>query len=137
MTATIAAPARSNVNAKTLWWPGVGYAALGAVTATAVATLALIAGVSLDAGGTQIPILGFTQLAFIFSMIGVAIAAGCRRWSANPAQTFVRVTLVLLAVSLLPDAFTTGFDTATRATLMVTHLAVAAVVIPGITSRLH
>lgn len=120
-----------------LWLPGLALAAGGAVAATVVAAAADAAGVSLEIAGTRIPLLGFTQLAFVFSVLGVALAAAFRRWSGRPARVFVLTTVPLVAVSLLPDVLTPDVDVATRVTLMVTHLAVAAVVVPGLRSRLR
>lgn len=119
-----------------LWLPGVGYAALGAVAATAVAAVAQAAGVSLEVAGEQIPLLGFANLAFVFSLLGVAIAAGLRRWARHPQRTFVRTTQVLVVLSFVPDVVTADVDVATRVTLMLTHVAAAAVVIPSIARRL-
>ncbi|MBK3568160.1 DUF6069 family protein [Streptomyces sp. MBT62] len=122
---------------RALWWPGLAFAAGGAVVATVTAAAANAIGVSLEVGGEGIPLLGFTQLAFVFSMVGVALAAAFRKWSHRPAATFVRTTVALTGVSLLPDLLVPGTDLATRVTLGLTHLAVAAIVIPGLRSRLR
>jgi len=102
-----------------------------------VAAAAHAARASLAVGGQSIPLLGFTQLAFGFSVVGVALAAAFRRWSARPALVFTRTAAVLTAVSFLPDLLTLGVDAATRAALIATHIAVAALVIPGLRSRLR
>ncbi|MFJ5900865.1 DUF6069 family protein [Streptomyces sp. NPDC093064] len=120
-----------------LWLPGLAFAAGGAVAATVVAAAADAAGVSLEIAGERIPLLGFTQLAFVFSVVGVALAAAFRRWSGRPARAFVRTAVALVAVSLLPDLLAPDTDAATRVTLIVTHIVVAALVIPGLRSRLR
>jgi hypothetical protein len=51
------------------------------------------------------------------------------------AHRFTVVALVLLALSVVPD-LTFGFDAASAATLIVTHLTAAAIVIPGLRNRL-
>ncbi|MEE1767117.1 DUF6069 family protein [Streptomyces sp. JV185] len=117
--------------------PGLAFAAGGAVAATVVAAAADAAGVSLEIAGERIPLLGSTQLAFVFSVMGIALAASFRRWSARPARSFTRTVVALVAVSLLPDPLTPDVDAATRVTLMATHIAVAAIVIPGLRSRLR
>lgn len=124
-------------NGRALWWPGLAFAVAGALAATAFAAVGHAAGASLKAGGEAFPLLGFAQLAFVFSVVGVVLAAACRRWAAQPARVFLRATLVLLALSILPDLLMSGVGTATRVTLMGSHLAVAAIVIPGVRSRLR
>lgn len=140
MTTTVTTPAQSDTVAETrstLWLPGVGYAVAGAVAATAVAAIARTAGVSLEIAEERIPLSGFSVLALGFSLVGVVLAAGLRRWAREPRRTFVRVTLVLTALSLVPDLLTADIDGASRVTLMLTHLAAAAVVIPGVARRLR
>ncbi|MFB7576803.1 DUF6069 family protein [Streptomyces sp. NPDC056165] len=127
-------PAR--VSQRALWLPGLAFAAEGAAAATVVAAVADAADVSLEIAGERIPLLGFTQLAFVFSVVGVALAAAFRRWSGRPARMFVRTTAALVAVSLLPDLLVPDVDAVTRVTLIVSHIAVAAIVIPGLRSRL-
>ncbi|MGW7421702.1 DUF6069 family protein [Streptomyces sp. NPDC054813] len=132
-----AEPARAGH--RPLWLPGLAFAAGGAVAATVVAVVAVVAdaaGVSLEIAGERIPLLGFTQLAFVFSVVGIALAAAFRRWSGRAARTFVRTTAALAAVSLLPDLLVPDADAVTRVTLIISHIAVAAIVIPALRSRL-
>ncbi|WP_405798655.1 DUF6069 family protein [Streptomyces sp. NBC_01506] len=130
-------PAPTTTSRRALWLPGLGFATGGAVAATVVAGAADALGVSLEIAGARIPLLGFTQLAFVFSVVGIVLAAAFRRWSDRPAQVFVRTAVALVAVSLVPDALTPDVDVATRVALMVTHIAVAAAVVPGLRSRLR
>ncbi|WP_433362961.1 DUF6069 family protein [Streptosporangium sp. CA-115845] len=120
-----------------LWLPGLAFAAGGAVAATLVAAAADAAGVPLEIAGEPIPLLGFTQLAFVFSVVGIALAAAFRRRSGQPARAFVRTTVALVTLSFLPDLLVPDVDAATRVTLILTHIAVAVVVIPGLSSRLR
>ncbi|MFF2503520.1 DUF6069 family protein [Streptomyces sp. NPDC058067] len=122
---------------RALWWPGVALAAAGAAAATLVAAVAHAAGASLEIGGDAIPLLSFAQLAFLFSILGVVLASACRRWAGQPARMSTRTTLVLVAVSFLPDLLIPDADAATRVSLVLTHISVAAIVIPGIRSRLR
>jgi hypothetical protein len=76
-----------------------------------------------------------------FSLIGVGLAAIFARKARRPRSTFVRTTLALLVLSIVPDfveipGLSPDFDTATSFTLAVTHLVAAAIVIPVLASRL-
>ena len=118
--------------------PGLAAAVAAAVATTAVAALGKAAGVDFEVpDGTEqpIPLLGVTNLAFVFSVVGVAIAAGLRRWNKQPAKTFLRVALVLTAVSLIPP-FVTGANLGTSIGLVLAHLTAAAIMIPTLVSRL-
>lgn len=66
-------------------------------------------------------------------MLGLVIARLSRR-SAHPQALFMRITLALNALSLIPDVVT-SFDTASRIMLVMTHIA-AAVVVPVLARRL-
>jgi hypothetical protein len=98
---------------------------------TAAAALARSAGVDFELpdGGEAIPLPGFAVMTGFFSAAGVLIAAALLRWSAHPAQRFVRTTLPLAAISLLPPCISGG-TRATIATLVVLHLIAATTVIP-------
>lgn len=134
---TVHEQSRVRSTGSALWLPGVALSVGGAVAASLVAAVAHAAGASLEIAGDAIPVLGFAQLAFIFSLIGVLLAAACRRWSRNPAQVFTWTTLALLVLSFIPDLVTPDIDAASRVALICSHLAAAAVVIPGLRARLH
>jgi hypothetical protein len=137
MTTTITtAPTNTSETRKPLWAAGGGYAVAGAAAAVVVAAVARAAGVSLEIAGEEVLLGGFAVLAFGFSMAGVVLAAGLRRWAKHPQRTFVRTTIALVVLSFGPDLLTADIDVATRITLMLTHLAAAAVVIPGVARRL-
>ncbi|SDM72376.1 DUF6069 family protein [Nonomuraea jiangxiensis] len=106
----------------------------GAATA-AVATAGEFAGISLVVGGAPIPASGFAMLTVIFSVAGLVLAVGLARWARRPRTTFVRATLALTALSLVPDALV-GASVATKVLLMVTHVVAASIVIPAIARRL-
>jgi uncharacterized membrane protein YoaK (UPF0700 family) len=86
-------------------------------------------------GGESIPVWGFTNLTFIFAMVGLVIAAVVRRWSGRPSTTFVRVTVALTAVSLVPP-FLADASLATSVALVLVHLSAAATFIPVVARRL-
>jgi hypothetical protein len=133
MTATtITAPVVSN---RHLLRTGI---VAGLVASAATATTAAVAhsaGVSLEVSGEAIPALGFAQVTFVMTLVGVAIAAVLSRRASRPAGTFVRTTVALTFVSFLPDVFADA-ATSTRLVLMLTHVVAAAIVIPALSSRL-
>lgn len=110
-------------------------AAAAAVTLVAAALGAAGVDFELPDGGATVPLLGFTQLTVIFSVIGLAIAAALNRWTKRPATTFVRVAVTLTAVSIVPP-FTVGANIATALSLVVLHLVAAGIVIPVVARRL-
>ncbi|MFC8383899.1 DUF6069 family protein [Nocardia sp. NPDC057272] len=132
-TSAYAAPTVASSSA--FWRPAV-LAAVGAAAATtAVAAVAHAAGVSLAIEGEQIPLAGFTQLTLIFAAIGILFAAALRKWARNPRTVFVRTTIALTALSLVPDLIVNAAAD-TKLTLMLTHLVAAAIVIPAVATRL-
>ena len=114
----------------------VGAAAglVAAAATTVVAVLSRAAGISLDIADEAVPLYGFAQLTFIAALLGVGIAALCRR-AAAPRTRFLQVTLALVAVSFVPDV-TADAALSTKLLLMTTHLVAAAVVIPALAARL-
>ena len=107
------------------------------VAAGLVAGLASALGVDLEVdGGEPIPVSGIVVQAGVFSLAGVAIAAGLLRWSGRPADRFVATALVLTALSLVPPVLW-GRGAATVLTLVLLHLVVAAVMIPTLTRGLR
>lgn len=105
------------------------------VATTVVAAVGHAAGVSLDISGEAIPLWGFAQLTAIFSLIGVALAVVLARCAGSPRRTFVRTTVALTVLSLVPDVLADA-GAATIALLMLTHVVAAAIVVPAVASRL-
>ncbi|GAB3977936.1 DUF6069 family protein [Plantactinospora veratri] len=101
----------------------------------AVAAAGHAAGISLDLDGAPIPVTGFGVLTAVFSLIGVVLAALLSRFARHPRRTFVRTTVVLTVLSLVPDVIVDA-GVATKALLMLTHLVAAAIVIPALARRL-
>lgn len=106
-----------------------------AVATVGVAAAADGIGVPIQVGGKSIPLIGFGQLTLFFTAIGVVIASGLACRSRHPRRTFVSTTLVLTALSFVPDAFADA-QTATKVTLVLTHVVAASIVIPALASRL-
>ncbi|SDD55250.1 DUF6069 family protein [Auraticoccus monumenti] len=112
----------------------LGVLAAAAATMT-VAALGRAGGISTDVGGVPIPVYWFGVLTVLFGLVGVVLAVALRRWARRPRRTFLVVTLALTALSLVPDLLAdTGAST--RALLMTTHLAAAALVVPTLARRL-
>jgi hypothetical protein len=114
---------------------GLTAAVVASLATTVVAALGHGAGVSLDIAGEPIPLYGFPQLTAIFSLVGLGLAVVFGRRARAPRRAFLRTTVALTALSLVPDA---SADAAveTKGLLMLTHLVAAAIVIPAVASRL-
>ena len=113
-------------------------AALAAMAAvTVVAALAEVVGVDFVVqDGEAIPLPGFAVVTGFFSVVGIAIAAALRRWSARPAERFVLTAVTLTAISLVPPLLS-GAATATIAALIGLHLVAATVMIPVLARSLR
>ncbi len=114
-------------------------ATLAAVVATTLtAALAQAAGVDFEVpdGGERIPLSGFAVVTGFFSVVGIVIAVALVRWSARPAERFVRTAVTLTALSLVPPLLS-GADTATIAALLGLHLVAATVMISVLTRSLR
>ena len=129
--ATTAAP-----SAGSLLRDGALATVLAAAATTAVAAAAQAVGISLAISGAAIPAPGFATLTVIFSVLGLVIVVALRRFARNPRTTWIRTTVALTALSLVPDAIADA-DTATKAVLMLTHLVAAAIVVPAVARRLR
>jgi Family of unknown function (DUF6069) len=124
--------------------PTMGSLILTGLAATAAASVATplaaagghAAGISLDIGGAPIPVLGFGTLTAFFSVVGVVLAVVLSRLARHPRTTFVRTTVVLTALSLVPDVIVDA-AVSTKALLMLTHLIAAAIVVPAVARRLR
>jgi hypothetical protein len=114
---------------------GVVVATLASGATTIVAAAGGAAGISLDVGGAPIPVLGFAVLTAFFSLIGLVLAVVVSRKARRPRSTFIRTTVALTVLSLVPDVIADAAP-ATKALLMLTHLVAAAIVIPAVARRL-
>ncbi|MEU4474498.1 DUF6069 family protein [Micromonospora sp. NPDC023888] len=101
----------------------------------AVAAVGHAAGISLDVADAPIPVSGFGVLTATFSLVGVLLAALLSRFAGRPRRTFVRTTVALTVLSLVPDVIVDA-GAGTRALLMLTHLVAATIVIPALARRL-
>jgi hypothetical protein len=116
---------------------GVLVALGAAVAATLGAALARAAGVDLVVQGDEaVPVAGIGVVTGVCSLAGVVLAVALLRWSARPAEWFVRATVALTAISLVPPVLW-GSAAATAATLVALHLLAAVVVVPALARRLR
>jgi len=119
---------------------GTGFVGtLAAMLATTLAAaLAQAVGVDFEVpdGGGTIPLSGFAVVTGFFSIMGIVIAAALLRWSARPAERFVRTAVTLTAISLVPPRLS-GADTATITALVGLHLVAATVMIPTLARSLR
>ena len=121
---------------RSVWKHGVAAAVVASAATTTAAAIASAAGVSFSNGrDAGIPILGFAQLTLVFSLIGVGLAAVMARRARRPRSTFVRTTVVLAVLSVVPD-LTYGFTAGSAATLITLHTLAAVIVIPTLAGRL-
>jgi hypothetical protein len=86
-------------------------------------------------GGEPIAVLGFAVLTAGFSLVGLVLAAVLSRTARRPRSTFIRTTVVLTVLSLVPDVIVDAAPV-TKALLMLTHVVAAAIVIPAVARRL-
>jgi hypothetical protein len=135
-TSTRFAVAATTQRRRRLVAPGLAAAFTAALATTLVAAICRGAGVDFaDSSGEDVPLLAFSQLTITFSLVGLAVAAGIRRWSRRPATTFLRTALALTAISLVPP-FLIGLDPTSSVCLVLTHLTAAGIVIPTLTRSL-
>ena len=135
MTATVPTDLSTRTSVRPLVRTGLFATVTASVATTVVAAVGHAAGISLDISGEPIPLWGFAQLTAIFSLIGVGLALVLARRAGSPRRTFVRTTVGLTVLSLVPDVIADA-TTGTIGLLMLTHLVAAAIVIPALASRL-
>ncbi|MEO3928069.1 DUF6069 family protein [Micromonosporaceae bacterium B7E4] len=135
MSATLDGTRTTTPSIGALVGTGLVAAVAASVATMVVAAAGHAAGISLDMAGAPIPVSGFGVLTAVFSLVGLVLAAVLSRWARTPRRTFVRTTVVLTVLSLVPDVIADA-GMATKALLMLTHLVAAAIVIPAVARRL-
>ena len=138
MTATLAPTTTSSTTTSSnrpVWRQGLAAGAVASVATTAVVVAARALDVPVDIAGEAIPVLGFAQMTLLCTGIGILLARVIGRRANRPQALFVKVTVALTALSFLPDV-TADAGTATKVTLILTHLVAAAIVIPALARRL-
>ncbi|MFG1925414.1 DUF6069 family protein [Cryptosporangium sp. NPDC048952] len=135
MTTTVLTPA-TTTSTRSMLVAGLAATAAASIATSAVAAAGSAAGISLDVSGAPIPVPGFASLTAVFSIVGLVLAAVLARFASHPRRAFVRTTVALTVLSLVPDLLADA-DPSTKALLMVTHLVAAAIVIPAVARRLR
>lgn len=130
---TLAAP--TTVRSTRLFRTGIIAGLVAGAAAATTAAIAHAAGVPLKVDGDVIPTIGFAQLSLVFVLVGAGIAKLFAARARHPRATFVKTTIALTALSVVPDALANA-TTATRLTLALTHVVAAAIAIPALASRL-
>ena len=108
---------------------------VASVATTGVAVAADAIGVPIEIAGESIPMAGFAQLTLFFTAVGIVMASVMARRAVHARDTFVKTTLALTALSFVPDVLADA-QTATKLTLILTHVAAAVIVIPTLAARL-
>jgi len=135
MSTTIIAAAPRITSTRSLLAAGAVATVVASAATPVVAAAGLAAGISLDIAGAPIPVPGFATLTAFFSVIGLAIAVVLARMARHPRRVWIRTTVALTALSLVPDLIVAAAP-ATKALLMLTHLVAAAIVVPAVARRL-
>jgi len=137
MTATLPTTTTATTRQTAAPLVGVGLAAtaVAALATSAVAAAGSAVGISLDVSGAPIPVPGFAVLTAMCSLVGLALATVLARRARRPRRAFVHATVVLTALSLVPDVVADAAPE-TKVLLMVTHLVAAAIVVPVLARRL-
>jgi hypothetical protein len=135
LTTTTTRPASPTSPSRELRRRGAVAGVAAAAATVGVAGAADAIGVPIEVGGESIPLLGFAQLTLVAAVIGVVMASVMARRAVHARHTFVSTTLALTALSFVPDVLADA-QTATKITLILTHVAAAAIVIPALASRL-
>ena len=121
-----------------LWRVGLLAAVVAAVASVGVYLAARAVGVPMELTEVfedhvaRMPVVNMAFAALLEGgFAGTVLAAACRRWARRPRSTFVVLTVIgLIASFLLP--ITSDASTATKVVLSISHLVVAAVIVPAL-----
>ena len=128
-------PAPSATAGRSIWRTAGTAGVVAAVATTAIGAIAKAADVPLRLGDFQIQVPAFAMFTLIAAAVGGLIASQLQKRAGQPHRTFLIATVVLTALSFIPD-LTADATTATKLTLVGAHLVAAAVIIPALAGRL-
>jgi hypothetical protein len=121
-----------------LWQTGLAAALAAAVASILVYVAARAAGVPMELSEivedrfARMPVMNMAWAALLDGGVtGTLLAAACRRWSRRPRATF----LILATIGLISSfAFpvTSDASTATKVVLAISHVVVAAIIVPAL-----
>ena len=127
-TGTVGSPTR-------LWRAGLAAGAVAAAATTATVGLARAIGEAVAVGGEQLPLAGFALFVLLGALVGIVLAMVTSRRASRPRPTFVRTTVVLTALSIVPDVLVDATP-GTKLVLALTHVIAAAIIVPVLAARL-
>src|SRR5690349_20964365 len=104
-----------------LWRAGLVSGAVGAAATTAIVLVARAAGEDVAVAGEQIPLAGFAQVVLVGALIGIVMAKVMARRADRPRTMFVRTTVALTALSIVPDILVDATP-GTKLVLALTHV---------------
>jgi hypothetical protein len=129
---TIAIRPRTGTLTKT-----VALATVAAAAAVeAVMALVNVAGPNVTLQGEAMPAGGCAIGVLMCMVPAIALLAGLRRWAANPRRAWVRTTVALTALSVLPDLTVADTPVGSRLALIGAHVIAAAIIVPAVARAL-
>ncbi|MBN9101327.1 MULTISPECIES: DUF6069 family protein [unclassified Pseudonocardia] len=135
MSTTVSATHAPTPTAAALLRTGSAATVAAAVATAVVATAGQAVGISTDVSGMPIPASGFAVMTVIFAVLGLVIAVALRQFAHRPRTAWLRTTVALTVLSLVPDALADA-AVSTKLLLMLTHVVAAVIVIPAVARRL-
>ncbi len=120
---------------RSIWRTAAIAGAVAAVATTAIGVIAKTADVPLVVGAMEIQVPMFAVFTLVGAALGGVIATQLQKRSRQPRRSFLITTVVLTALSFVPD-ITADATTATKLTLVGAHLVAAAAIIPALAARL-
>lgn len=118
-----------------IWKPGIGAGLAAAAATTLIVIAARTVDVPVAVSGETIPIAGFAQFTIVGALLGIGLASLLARRADHPRRTFLRSTVALTVLSIVPDALVDA-TAATKFVLALTHVVAAAIIIPVVARHL-
>jgi hypothetical protein len=139
MTVTISA---SPIRTRPVWLVGAVTGPAAAAATELYGLAARAAGVPMRAGNigaavaSPITVGMFAMGTLLCAFAGTLLAVVLARYAADPARTYVRTTLVLVAVSFVSPLAAGHTAVATKVMLVLAHCLAASIIVPAVARRL-
>lgn len=123
-------------------WKVAGLASLGGLVVAGVyEAIVRAAGVSFEMGASAadskpVPAGGFVGFTAMVAVAGILLAVALARWAKRPGRTYAVTAWTVVALSLALPFLPPYMDGDTRVVLVLSHLVVAAAVVPVVAKRL-
>jgi hypothetical protein len=121
-----------------LWQVGLAAALVAAAASVLVYLAARAAGVPMELTEVfedhyaRMPVMNMAWGALLEGGVaGTVLAAACRRWARRPRSVFVALAMVGLVASFALPIFSDA-STATKVVLSISHVVVAAIIVPAL-----